>query len=222
MKLIAPDSGRLVVFFVPEEVRPLGGFSVIDFLNFITNEYSFVVYPDINDIKGDNSVLVFKYGSALVNDRNIGVREFHILQSALIIDALTTEDAQAFLNNFWQVAQQFGYREPVTPLRIRAFSSIIVEFDADIEKYVDKLENICNGLTRAVRDEYEITTPISLKGISFAADPSVLPANAINTEFSIQRRLEMPYASNRYYCVGPFRTHVLTEIIQNIETMLRS
>jgi hypothetical protein len=220
MKIIGPDGGRVVALFAAEEIRGEFGWHPGDFIRDVRDRYRFEYVPNLAELKGDPSTLVFKLGSLEKDDLIFGIREFGLYPAGALVDALTTDHAEAFLHDILKWGQtRYGWREP-TSVRLRFFSNLVVEFEQELEPILGRLESMCNIFNAALRETYQLPEPYKLKSLVLSCDPMNLPGSAVAPDISIQRRLEFPYSGNRYYCVGPFQTEKFKELLQSAETIL--
>jgi hypothetical protein len=222
MRFIGADGGRMVALFLAEEIRGTTGWHPGQFIQEIRERYRFEYVPDLADLKGDVSVLVFKHGCLEKDGESFGIRELGFYPAGVVIDALETDFAEAFFKDLFAWGQgRFGWSEP-TSLRLRFFSSVVVEFEREIESMLGRLQSMCSIFSAAIREDYQLAHPFKLKSLVLSSDPMDLPSSAVSPDVTIQRRADFPYVGNRYYCIGPFRTSRFKELLQRAEAILLS
>jgi len=103
---------------------------------------------------------------------------------------------------------------------VRTFSSVVVEFAHDAERLIAGFDKLFQILGAAIEKRYGIASPYDLRSILLSCDPGLLPSSAINTDFTIQRRAEVSFSQNRYFCTGPFPTDEMLDLLAQIEQAL--
>jgi hypothetical protein len=220
MKVIGPDGARVIALYAAEEIRSGSGWHPADFIREVRERYRFQYVSDLAELKGDPSTLVFKLGTMEKGGRAFAIRECGVYPGGVVIDALVTDDAEAFLDDLFKWGQtRFGWRKP-TSLRLRFFSNLVVEFEQELESTLGRLQSICGIFNAALLETYQVSEPYRLKSLVFSCDPMSLPVSAVAPDITIQRRLDFPYSGNRYYCTGPFRTERFKELLQQAQTVL--
>ena len=131
----------------------------------------------------------------------------------------TTGADEVFLK-LKEILLSMGVREPVTP-PIKFYRSTLVcdfdkSFDAVFAKYADLISAIQGkgGLPEA---------PIHGTGIAFAADPTTIPtamATYNPTQFSINRKTDVPFSTNRFTCFANMATADHVAVLEQIERLL--
>ncbi len=179
MKYLGPEGARRIVTFAVEEVRSPQGLYPPEFVRQVYERYGFQVLPNLS--QGDVNALTFKWGHVISALGDLSVNEFTMFPTAVLVEGLTTAHCEAFLNDLIEWGRQaFGWREFVTPLRIRDFSACIVEFNSELETLFGKMENICSLLSASLREQYAQDTPYRLRNLLLSSDPQRLPAGGIS------------------------------------------
>ena len=222
MKLITPDTARLVEFIYADEMRPTpgsGSNSLEMVLAMIQERYSFVQMPTVKQLLEGNANFVG--GQFAANEKTYIVKEVMTTPSALIIDTMTSDACKLFFNDLVQWGQaELGWRKPWTRPKARNFSGVIVEFDEAVEKRIESFSRLCELFSSALKAEYEIDQPYFMKTLAFGADPAKLPAGSMQTDILIQRRTDFPYEGGRYYVTGPFETDKLLALLERAESLM--
>jgi len=220
VKVIGPEGGRVIGLFAAEEIRSPAGLIASDFVHAVKERYKFQSIPDITS--GDLSNLSFKTGEAEIQGRRFAIREFVLLTQGAVADALTTDDAEAFLRDLLEWGMQtFGWREPIT-LNIRYFSAVVVEFDEPILDLLKGFRDVCGIFNAALWNNYGLKQQYGVRNLTFSCDPAELPSSAVATDVGIQRRLEIPFSANRFYCNGPFKSAEFINLLERAEAALKA
>lgn len=221
MKYIGPEIARLIALYSPEELRPLAGKSRLDFLELIQQRYQFQIAPNLVELRGDTSVLKFQFGGFEDDVWSVAIREMTFLSTALSIDTRQSDEARVVFEDFYNWASEvFKWRKPITPIRFRHFSAVVVEFEHATSEMMRGLERACALFSEAIREQYGFDAPYDLKSINLAGDHQKLPASVVGTEVSIQRRADFPFEANRWYCTGPFPTETLVGLLERAEAAM--
>jgi hypothetical protein len=143
MRVVGPDGGRLIVLYSSEEVRPESGFDTAEFVRAAGDRYNFVARPDLVELKGDYSTLEFKTGSLSKGNKRISIISLSVLSNGIVIDAITTEDAEIFFEDMFDWASgAFGLRRPPSQLKKYYLSNVVVEFEAEFETAIHVFQKI--------------------------------------------------------------------------------
>ena len=95
----------------------------------------------------------------------------------------------------------------------------MVEFDADIGRRLDIFNDLLSSYNEMLASLYNEEVSASFYQIGFAFDPLKINL-AVNTKFTVERRVGLPFSSNRYYCVAPLKTEMHIELLEKFEKAL--
>jgi hypothetical protein len=220
MRVIGPDGARLIVPFAPEEVRPQSGFDTAEFVRGAGDRYNFVTRPNLTELKGDYSNLEFKTGSLSKGNKRISVISLSVLINGIVIDAVTTEDAELFFEDMFDWASgAFHLRRPTEQKRLY-ISNIVVEFDRKFEEIIPAFQKILGIVNPEIKKFARIKVDANLVRLVFNCDPQNIPPGTVRTDFVIERRSGSTYDQNRYFCAAPFPTQTLIAKLEEIERAL--
>jgi hypothetical protein len=223
MRVIGPDGARLIVPFSSEEVRPISGFDTAEFVRATGDRYNFVSRPDLIALKGDYSTLEFKTGALSKGNKRISVISLSVLINGIVVDALTTEDADMFFEDIFDWASgAFGLRRPQSDPQKYYLSNVVVEFDTALEKAISPFQKILAIVSAAIKEHARVKSDAGLLRLAFNCDPQEIPPGTVRTDFIIERRTNSPYKANRYFCAAPFPTRTLIAKLEEIERALIS
>lgn len=223
MRLIGTETGRVAQLFPVEELRPLNGVVLRDAVELITEQFGFIVSPNLSQPRDSSQDIVFKFesGSYFDDSDNMNIGQFQIYTDGLVASANTTDIAEKFIEHFIEWGKSvIGLRDLQRPPKIVYTSAVIVEFDADANEFVSKFELVQNALTQRIRGLYGIKEGVKLKRISWACDPTIVPQSDQYSEFVLERRLSSPYNHQRFHSVAPFPTNDNIAELRNIEHIL--
>jgi hypothetical protein len=105
----------------------------------------------------------------------------------------------------------------------RAYQShLVVDFEWGLENTIRKFESV----TKLMAASFERVNPqfkgkLDLQRLSFAIDPKAVPPHT-TTGFTFERRMNVDYSMNRYFCMAPLRTHDHIQLLKEIEKIWAS
>jgi hypothetical protein len=219
MKLIATETGRILQLIVMEEIRPASGLYMPDLFQRISERYGFVVAPSNTPeaiVKGAK----FNHGRLITPNRTIVISELGVYNDGVIVDTSNTDDSEHVCRDLTTWANStFGLRERQTIIPPRFSSVITVEFEKEIEKIIKGINIFAAQASAAFLHAYDMEIDAKLLRLSVNADPlTVIPM--LNTQFYVERRIQRPYAENRYQAAAPLRTEEHVAMLETIEKAL--
>jgi hypothetical protein len=181
----------------------------------------FVVVPK-DFAEANQSGAKFQHGRFMVNGTPAVIKEIGIYADGLIVETFHTDVSESVLNDFstW-ASETFGIRERQSPMSRTFVSSIVFEFDEDIEKAFGKLSKLAQLMASCLESAYAWKYEYNLQRLSISVDPLQIP-HLRNTQFFIERRLQVPYSTNRYWSGAPLTTGQHTKFLEALETELLS
>lgn len=222
MKLIQSISSRVVATFIADEVRPQSGLIPTEVVKAIVDRYQFLVIPELAELnKGNFRSMTFRGGGLVSGRRKIEILELGILEGGIVVDTNHSDDGEFVLDDLitWATST-FGLRQPITELKPVFLSSLIVELDENISKRMDAFTQISSMLSKELLKLNGIEGQYDYSRLAFNCDPALLPQGSMRTEFLIERRANVPFSENRFFCYSPFRTTTTVEILERIEALL--
>jgi hypothetical protein len=220
MKIIAFDSARFTVLFSLEEVSPLDGAGSIDNIDQVALRYKFSKRPDLTLPREELQKvgLKFEHGVYLLNNRAADITAFTIFTDGVVIDASTTDDAEYFWDDIcqWLLAER-KFRDFVTPPRRRFVSQVIVEFDNPLSELIRQFGVIAQSLGDKLAEIYNKRVPMGLARIDLEFDNLAENSALVVPRFIIERRKNIAFSRERYFCVAPLRTNDHLHILEEIE-----
>ena len=141
-----------------------------------------------------------------------------------VVSAASTDQAELVLDDLRSALETFlGFRySTATYQQRRYYSSLVVEFSQPLEKHLLKIGKICSLLSGEMRWRSE---PFNLKMISFGqGNVAAQPFTDVNLpdhmDFSLQRRNDQPYDSNRYFSSMPTSTDHHLTLLEKLEALI--
>jgi hypothetical protein len=221
MRLIGTESGRVILLFPIEEMRPLRGLVLADSVRLLNERYQFAYPPDLSRWENvQNNPLLFRSGKLEKNGCTLPVAELGIYSDGITVNASSTEEAEEILNDLLDWSKKaLGMRELQRSARKRYHSAIVVEFDHDVGKLLSCYAEICSLLSESLKAAYNVENKIRLSRLAFSQDPTTIPPSLPAGELIMERRVNYPYDANRFFCSAHLATKEHVRLLQQIEEL---
>jgi hypothetical protein len=188
---------------------------VPDLLTEIGAKYQFTVVPKPEDLwRAPDYKAEFKHGRLGTNI----IDTFALFHDGFVLDTSTsTEDAELCLND---LMQWFKAKVPALERAEKPFYLSQLEVSLNLGGFGKLLDVIGNQIFQQLT-KYELVGvgPYALSTLQLAQDPlgKVGPNLSV---FSIERRLNVPYADNIFFAQAPLRTRDHISLLQTLEGVL--
>jgi hypothetical protein len=129
-----------------------------------------------------------------------------------------TDDAETIIHEVIEFLKTLGFRDP-TRLRKVYNSYIALEFSENGDRIISRFAEMAELIGQA----YGLDEPFHLNSIVFTPDYDELKqvVAAGKPRFSIERRLQTPFSSNRFYSIAHVPTAEHVKILAGIDGLLR-
>jgi hypothetical protein len=223
MRVVNYDASRVTSLFPFEEVAPLSGANDREIIDAVADRYKFLKTPDLakDDIAKDG--YKFASGQFMFESSAFRLSDFSIYRDGLVINAATTNGSEAFLNDVIKfMRESFSFRDFVTKPRLFFQSQLVVEFDRPPEKLLRSLDQIEEIISKPLRETYGEEIRMQFSRLDFDVDrsPGKVPVGRLVQRFGIERRTEIPFEKQRFFCVAPMRTDTHIAALEAIETLI--
>jgi hypothetical protein len=218
MKLISMELGRAAQGFVGDEIRPLSGLNLPEFIRLIQDRYGFVRASDIKDVGQTGAK--FQQGRLTIGNKTINITELAVFSDGIVVTSFQTDDAEFILKDLFDWSKGvFGFREPETE-KPRIFEShIVVEFDRPIDPAMRAFDGVRQQIAKSVEDTYGIKTQIGYQRVDLSA-PMKPQLEIGRPSLAIERRINYPFEANRFFSTSSFRTERHLELLQAFENAI--
>ncbi|MGF1623283.1 MAG: hypothetical protein ACFCVH_00255 [Alphaproteobacteria bacterium] len=223
MKLIGHETGRLIVLFPAEEIRPHSGMYLPYVQAELNQRYGFIKQPDLSRPieELDRDGYKFGHGRAVIDGRLIAIIEFAIYNDGIVINCNRTDDAELIWSDLMEWSKDaLGIREFTREPRKLYRSVLIVEFENQMSSLLKDFADI-----KYIVEDALTNTPhrgdVDFVSISFGLDPTKIPGLS-PPPFVIERRGGSPYEQNRYFCQAPLPTQAHINALERLEIALSS
>jgi hypothetical protein len=186
-----------------------------DLIKDIGARYEFTVIPKPEDLwRADHNKAEFKHGRLGTN-----IVDFTLFHDGFVVDSATsTDDAELFLDD---LMQWFKTRVPTLERSEKPFYLSQLEVSVKLGRFGELLDSIGNQVfQQLVKYELFGVRPYALSTFQLAQDPLGKTGGPNLSPFSIERRLNVPYASNIFFAQAPLRTNDHIFLLQTLEGVL--
>jgi hypothetical protein len=223
MRVIAFDSGRVTVLFPIEEVMPLGGMIALDTVNDVIARYNFAKRPDLGLSREELQKLGLKFenGHYNVQGQMAPIVSFVIFPDGVVIDASKTDDAEAFWDDLskWMISEKKFRDFTIAPTK-RFVSQVVTEFDTPLCKLINGFDDLTRLVSEKLNAIYDAQIKLGFARVDFEFDRLSGKSSLIIPRFIIDRRVNIEFSRERYYCSAPLRTKDHVEVLQQIESAI--
>jgi hypothetical protein len=222
MKLISPLLGRSIWLFDFAEFNPKG-LNLWPVCEWLIQKYRFSAYPKnlLDQSSEKEKALAFQAGS-FVNSKGANVLvSISIYNNGLIADASSsTDDADEFLQQAaGEIAKNFG---PTVPPNVgRAYlSQLEVESEFSFVTFNPKIAPLLESLSASVTTVDRKPRKFDFGALQFwneDTNPVTSPAY-----FRFERKIGLPFSSNRYFSQAALKTHEHLEFLKTLESVFKT
>lgn len=225
MKLIGTELGRYGLFFSAEEVRPLQGVPPQLSTKAIRERYGFEYAPNFSlpweEVQKEG--FKFKLGKFSREGKDALISELGIYNDGIVVNAFTTEDAEAFCNDLLDWGKKtFGFRDFLNPPRHIYASQITVQFAASVDHLIRSFDEITHLFGNILAKAYKLNFPLELQAVAFDYDHLIVPPTYDLVRFIIERRINTKYEEGVFWCQAPLPTSIHIEALETFEKLISS
>lgn len=185
----------------------------------IVAEYQFGKLPDLNKI-GTDQGRTFRDGRIFIGNKQVNIKEMSVYNDGIVLAASTTGEAQLAVDHILKwVQQNLGFREIQSEPQKRYSSTVVVEFDKPMDRLIKNLNAFTEIAIPLLKDTYGIDVKPQLYGIEIAVDPEDLPKSLILGDFRLQRRVNVPFSSERFLSHAPLPNEAHLHWLKAVERL---
>jgi len=217
--------GRVGVVVPLAEVLPLSGAYLPDLARIIAERYSFASSPDFSRPLTElrESGIAFQFGKFKEGTTEHNITKLTALADAIVVDSYSTKVAKLFLDDLFYWGSKSGnLRAPHRDVRYFYLSQVVVEFEKAISKMFRDFEALVESLSTTFHKTYKADHLFNISSISFDRDRTRTPDNSLNilSSFTVERQINQPYASNRFFCTAPLHTEDHIRLLEEMEARI--
>lgn len=199
-----------------DEVRPADGLDVAATFSAIKEKFGFAAIPTAAAQPGGGQ-LEFLNGALRTSTPPIIINKIGVYSDGLNTDVPSnTENAEIVLETTLEIFYSFGLRKPVTPPLHYYLSTIVVDFEHSLDNLIPA------RLLKKIGEALPVEGSPQFAGININVDKTTLRGRLgpINPSvFNISRRLDVPYAQNRYFSQANMTTHEHVDVLAEFEQL---
>lgn len=210
MNLISSEAGQAIQLLPMDEVRPLrGGPFLPDLVTEIARRYRFVSFPQ-KFVAGQE--IKFETGVVEHNGTTIPIRDLQIYNDGFIVTTSHTDNSDTVMNGFieWAITA-FQFRSPVTQVSRRYYSTIVVDFQGGLDRFMRNFDACRDIVSRLLGADAHIAR------MTFATDPTIPTVSS----WQIEARVGSPIGGVRYFSAAPLATRMHVDMLAVLEQAVK-
>lgn len=223
MHVVSLLSGRVLWSLNTEELRPLSGLNVQRFVDEVLAHYSFLNFGDVSRAFGPNSdsPMQFDTGSVSIDNEDINIIKMEFYSDGILVECHHTNDAVKVLNEFLGWAEDnFGLRRPCYGGTFQYLSQMVLDFEKDVEAGFGKFSPVQRTFDRFLGETYSTKPVSSMARFDLDVEKSTCPADIGFPKLVLERRANIPYSQNRFFCQVGLPTAQSLEVLRVFEECL--
>jgi hypothetical protein len=224
MKLINVDAGRAGTLVPFNEIAPIGGVYMPEVVAAIIQRYMFVQTPDFSPESMGKNGLIFKMGKVPDREPTYPVWTLTIYRDGILVDSADTQESQQVINGLlsW-LTENFAFRRfATTPERFQTSSILVVELEGNTGTAFHKFESLFKSASKLIQNQFGIEREVSMTRFAFDIDPTTVKEPlAAMPMFTIERQINQPVASNRFWSQAPVHTQDHIRLLEEFEKLLQ-
>jgi hypothetical protein len=225
MNLISISEGKCGVLIRFSDIAPLSGLYLPDLTNAIVHRYAFTSSPDFSPVVLEKKGVEFLRGKFCdSNGVEHNIQSLNLYNDGVVASCFSTEAAALLIDDLFSWASEsFDFRIPEQAFnKLYLLSTIIVQFEAEIVSAFSKLDSLLKGAAQALVATYDLDMPLSVSSLSFDFDHSAVGGVLASlSPFVIERQINEPHSSNRFFCQAPIHTQEHIRLLKSFELAIK-
>ena len=222
MKIISYNTARVTWLFPLEEIGPLNGMNGANLIAEISRRYEFKNIPTLTTPEEmQKNGVKFGLGNFKADERIQVITELSVYSDGIVAVTERTEAGRLFLIDLldW-LRREFEFREFSSEVKELFLSEVTVEFDrAPLSRLLSSFEVITNIVSGYASPIIRTKDTMGLARIDLEFDRASPYVKQAAPRFVIERRLNVPFEQERYFCSAPMHTMEHIESLIQIETL---
>lgn len=221
MRIISYNTARTTWLFPLEEIGPLNGMNGSSLISEISGRYEFKNIPVVTTPEEmQKNGVKFGLGKFKVDDRVQVITELNVYSDGIVATSEQTITGHLFLADLvgW-LRQDFGFREFSSEMKELFLSELTVEFDRPLVRLLPAFDAITNIVSKFTGPLFQTTDAMGLARIDLEFDRTSQTIKQGAPRFVIERRANVPFSQERYFCSAPMRTTDHIETLKEIEAL---
>jgi hypothetical protein len=217
MKIVTME-GEFWWFVRPDDLRPVRGLTIHQIVRKIQETFGFLSVP--SSLPEEGRPLVFREGMLKHAEETIPIKFLEAYNDGTHIKVdSSTDDADMVFRKLRELVVELGGRADVIPLLTYHVSTIVAEFDNNINQALKDFGKIAD----LISNHLDVPASVGLKGLYFQADPQNLPrvsAKINPTGFRVETRIDTALQEKRYFSTANMSTGNHIKVLTALESML--
>lgn len=214
MKVSSVISARAIWLFETRELNPRG-LDLVPVWSTIKSRYAFSLPTNRDEIESATDGIKFQHGTFASPGADGVSVNFTIFEDGLVAETFAdTVVSELFLDDLVTfLSEQHGlFYEPPMVRKRRYASQLLVETSVGLSKISEAVSTITSELKASTGREFTVT------GLTLGFDSNQL-ADGIGS-FSVERRSNLPFSTNRYFCTAPLSTSAHVSLLEQFEAIM--
>jgi hypothetical protein len=206
-----------------EEYLPRTGSLPREQIELVRTRYAFQQFPQLLVGMPLPPTFVFTHGKFQDERDSFAIFQLSMKADGDIVLATTTEQAERVLDDLVQLLDtHLGFRLSTAQKTKSFVSNVVVEFDKGLENDISALSRIADAINRLRIGMPALNIKRLAFGLSSGGGEPTDPLLAVEqADFLIERRADMPYEANRYFCSAPLSTTDHIRLLEGLEAVIR-
>jgi hypothetical protein len=232
MRVIGTLSGLSIVRAAAEEIGPPEGILVAELVTLLIETYHCqpatapAMPPGISPQGA--AFVTLQNGKLEQPSRAIAIAQIQLRNDGMVISTQSTNNSDIVLRDISSLLNnKLNFKLSVDNQRIYHASSVVVEFDKEVEEFISGLARAGELVSKAISKEQSKEKAMLFKRLSFGYEEGVGSVesglDAIDRlDFLLERRASHPFDDNRYFSSAPLSTDAHIAVLKQLESIRRS
>jgi hypothetical protein len=221
MKLLSVVGGRAGIYVTFSDIAPISGLYLPDVAAAISERYAFTQLPKYDPDSLEKLGLAFGMGKFSNGGQDHNIRTLNLYRDGILADCYSTEEAVLMLEDLLKwAAEKFEIRISTIPEgRLHLVSVVIAEFAESVANVFSKFNGVLRLASQMYQATYGVERPVSVATVRFDVDPLTVTGTLPQIPgFVIERELNQPFLSNRFWCQAPVSTQDHIRLLEAFES----
>jgi hypothetical protein len=228
MKVIGAVSGISIMRIAAEEMGPSEGIVVSDLVSLVTETYQCQQVPLPQMPPGisplGSPIVTFQNGRLTRTNGAIAIAQIQLRNDGLMINAQSTGSSDEILYDFATLLNtSLGFRIDISNIEIRHASSIVIEFDSNIDTFIAGMKRVTDLINEAMEKEHSTARLMQFKRLSFGYEDGTTESGldvVDRLDFLLERRAQHPFTDNRFFSSAPITTDAHIRMLERLENIV--
>lgn len=220
MQLLSVVAAKSTWLFELADLNPQGKSLFPELIEWLKDNYHFESVPKSFEDRDETQGLAFKFGSFQVREEIFIDVHLTVYNDGLlaVTNSSTTDSDALLLDVLTTVRRDFNLAFNPRMIRTRLyFSELVISLENSLSTLDPRLVGLAERITAALGQRN--VSPFELGGLSFWTD--VTASSLKLAPFVLERRVNAPFAENRFFSRAPLQTSDHLTLLQDLDNLLR-